>query len=48
MTVVTRSLADDHIVYMLLIAPDDEYAALEPTFDHIVRSLRVNESATHN
>jgi Zn-dependent protease with chaperone function len=47
-TVVTRSLADDHIVYMLLIAPGDEYAALEPTFSHIVRSLRVNETATHN
>ena len=47
-TVVTRELADGHIVYMLLIAPGDEYAALEPTFTHMVRSLRVSESTTHN
>lgn len=46
-TVVTRGLADDHIVYLLLIAPGDEYAALAPTFTHIVRSLRLNENTTH-
>lgn len=47
-TVITRALADDHIVYLLLIAPTDEYAALESTFDHIVRSLRVSENVSHN
>jgi len=33
---------------MLLIAPDAEYAALEPTFDRMVRSFRVDESTSHN
>ena len=47
-TVVTRELADGHIVYMLLIAPGDEYAALEPTFNHMVRSLRIGGNTTHN
>ena len=47
-TVVTRQLADEHIVYLLLIAPASEYSALAPTFDHMVRSLRINDSTTHN
>jgi Zn-dependent protease with chaperone function len=47
-TVVARQLPDDHIVYMLLIAPDTEYAALEPTFDRMVRSFRSDESTSHN
>ena len=47
-TVVTRQLADEHIVYLLLIAPAGEYAALAPTFDHIVRTMRINDSTTHN
>ena len=46
-TVVTRELTDGHIVYALLIAPGDEYAALEPTFNHMVRSLRINDSTAH-
>ena len=47
-TIVTRELADHHIVYLLLIAPGGEYAALEPTFTHIVRSLRISENTVHN
>lgn len=47
-TVVTRELADGHIVYALLVAPGDEYMALEPTFNHIVRSLRLSDSTRHN
>ena len=45
---VARQLPDDHIVYMLLIAPDAEYAALRPTFDRMVRSFRGDERAGHN
>jgi Zn-dependent protease with chaperone function len=47
-TVVARQLPDDHIVYMLLIAPDAEYATLGPTVDRMVRSLRTDEHASHN
>jgi hypothetical protein len=46
--VVTRMLSDDHVIYMLLIAPARDALALTPTFDHMVRSLRVNSSAAHN
>jgi len=47
-TVVARQLPDDHIVYMLLIAPAAEYATLAPTFDRMVRSLRTDEHLSHN
>jgi hypothetical protein len=47
-TVLARQLPDDHVVYMLLIAPEAEYAALTPTFDRMVRSFRGDERASHN
>lgn len=47
-TVFARMLADDHVVYMLLIAPEAEQAALTPTFDRMVRSLRSDERTSHN
>lgn len=47
-TVVARQLPDDHVVYMLLIAPESEYATLGPTFDRMVRSLRTDERVSHN
>jgi len=47
-TVLARQLADHHVIYMLLIAPDAEYAALTPTFDHMVGSFRGDERASHN
>jgi Zn-dependent protease with chaperone function len=47
-TVVARQLPDEHVVYMLLIAPTGEYAALEPTFDRMVRSLQTDRRAGHN
>jgi Zn-dependent protease with chaperone function len=46
--VVTQALPDDHVVYMLLIAPARDASALAPTFDRMVRSLRTNNSAAHN
>jgi hypothetical protein len=33
---------------MLMIAPGDDYGALEPTFDRMVRTLRVNANVAHN
>ena len=47
-TVITRQLPDEHVVYMLLIAPETEYAALQPTFDRMVRSFRADERVSHN
>ena len=47
-TVVARQFPDDHVVYMLLIAPQAEYGALTPTFDRMVRSFRGDEHASHN
>jgi hypothetical protein len=46
--VLARQLPDDHVVYMLLIAPEAEYAALSPTFDRMVSSFRGDERSSHN
>ncbi|HET9328305.1 MAG TPA: M48 family metallopeptidase [Candidatus Eisenbacteria bacterium] len=45
--VVTQQLADGHIVYVLLIAPRDEYSVLAPTFQRIVGSLRTDTRSSH-
>jgi len=47
-TVLARQLPDDHVVYMLLIAPEAEYGALASTFDRMVRSFRSDERASHD
>jgi beta-barrel assembly-enhancing protease len=47
-TVVTSQMPDGHIMYLLLVGPNQQYAAMSPTFDHMVRSLRFNESARHD
>ncbi len=47
-TIVARALADGHIVYALLIAPSDDFAALRPTFNRMVGSLRINERVAHD
>jgi hypothetical protein len=46
-TVFTRELPDGHVVYVLLVAPDKDYAALTPVFDRMVQSLKVNARALH-
>lgn len=46
--VIARALSDDHIVYALLIAPASDFAALQPTFDRMVRSMRVDARVTHD
>lgn len=47
-TVATRELEDGHVVYVLMIAPEADYAALAPTFDRMARTLRVNEGIAHH
>ena len=45
--VVTRELTDDHVLYALFVTPRDESARLEPTFDRMVDSLRVDDRVAH-
>ena len=47
-TVVTSQLPDEHIMYMLLVGHSQDYAAISPTFDHMLGSLRINEGARHD
>jgi len=46
-TVFTRDLADDHVLYALLIAPEDDYPELTRAFERMVGSLRVDDRAAH-
>jgi hypothetical protein len=46
-TVFTRSLPDDHVIYALCIVPARDYDSLARTFSQMMRTLRVNEEATH-
>ncbi len=47
-TVLARQLPDEHIVYMLFVAPETDYRSLEPTFDRMARSFRTDESLSHD
>ncbi len=47
MTVYMRELPDGHVVYVLAVAPSQDYGALQPTFERMVRSLMVNDQAAH-
>lgn len=47
-TVVARALSDEHIVYALLIAPSASVAAMQATFDRMIRSMRIGAQATHD
>jgi hypothetical protein len=47
-TVFTRELRDDHILYALLVAPARDYAALSNTFRRMISSLRVDDRAAHD
>lgn len=46
-TVFTRELLDDHILYALFIAPGQDYDALKETFNRMISSLRVSDEASH-
>jgi Zn-dependent protease with chaperone function len=46
-TLFTRELTDDDVIYALFIAPGRDYGQLSGTFDHMIASLDVNEQAAH-
>jgi len=46
-TIFTRELPDDDVVYALFIAPGQDYEELRKTFDRMISSLQVNDEAAH-
>jgi Zn-dependent protease with chaperone function len=46
-TVFTRELTDDDVIYALVIAPGRDYYQLAGTFNHMLDSLEVNDRAVH-
>ena len=44
-TIFTRGLPDDHVIYALFIAPGQDYGQLKGTFARMMGSLRVNDEA---
>lgn len=46
-TVFTRELPDDHVIYALFIAPGQDYDALKETFNRMISSLRVSDETSH-
>jgi hypothetical protein len=46
-SVLTRQLADAHVVYMLFVAPATDYARRKPSGDRMARSLKINSGVIH-
>ena len=46
-TVATRQLADEHLVYMLFVTPDRDAGKYQSTLNAMIRSIEVNPEARH-
>jgi len=46
-TVVTRQLADQDLVYMLFITPERDASRYQPVLETMVNSIRINDSQPH-
>ncbi len=46
-TVLTRGLSDDHVLYALCIVPGSGYDSMARTFARMLRTLNVNDDAAH-
>ena len=46
-TVVTRQLADDHLVYMLVVTPEADASRYGPVLQAMVNSLQIDEGHNH-
>jgi Zn-dependent protease with chaperone function len=46
-TVFTRELPDDDVIYALFIAPGQDYDEARKTFDRMISSLQVNDEVAH-
>jgi Zn-dependent protease with chaperone function len=47
-TVFTREIPDEHVIYALFIAPQQDYDRLNETFNRMISSLRVSDERTHS
>jgi Zn-dependent protease with chaperone function len=47
-TVFTREIPDDHVIYALFIAPQQDYDRLNETFNRMISSVRVSDEKTHS
>lgn len=45
--VVTRDAGDGHVLYVLLVAPAQNYEEFADEFDRMIESLRVDDNAVH-
>jgi len=43
----TRAMDDEHIFYLLFIAPSDEYRDYGRTFERMLQSLKINDAVMH-
>jgi Zn-dependent protease with chaperone function len=46
-TVATRQLADEHLIYMLFVTPDRDASKYQSTLNSMLRSIEVNTGARH-
>jgi hypothetical protein len=46
-TVVTRQLADDHLIYLLFITPEKDASRYSKVLNAMVNSMQINESQPH-
>jgi Zn-dependent protease with chaperone function len=46
-TVVTRGLADGHVLYALCVVPGSGHDSMARTFTHMLRTLNVDDDAAH-
>ena len=46
-SVLTRELADDHVLYALFVVPRQDFSELGPVFERMMDSLRVNDRMAH-
>lgn len=46
-TVATRQLADEHLIYLLFVTPDRDASRYQSTLNAMVQSIEVNEEARH-
>ncbi|HUF74042.1 MAG TPA: M48 family metallopeptidase [Gammaproteobacteria bacterium] len=47
-TVFSREIPDDHVIYALFIAPEQDYRQLNETFNRMISSLRVSNESIHD
>jgi beta-barrel assembly-enhancing protease len=47
-TVFSREIPDEHVIYALFVAPEQDYNRLNETFNRMISSLRVSDQPIHD